>query len=71
LETASRELFEESSGLININENILKKNSVYLNIKNFDKNSKYYNKYYRVYFIIIENIENLNDFYLNFTPFNN
>jgi len=69
LETASRELFEESSGLININENILKKNSVYLNIKNLDKNSKYFNKYYRVYFIIIDNLEKLDDFYLNFKKF--
>ena len=69
IETASRELFEESSGLININFNILKKNSVYLNIKNLDKNSKYSNKYYIVYFIIIDNIEQLDDFYLNFKKF--
>lgn len=69
LETASRELFEESCGLININENTLKNNSVYFNIINYDKNSKYFNKYYRIYFIIIDNIENLNDFYLNFKKF--
>ena len=69
IETASRELFEESSGLINIDTNILKKNSVYLNIKNLDKTSKYFNKYYRIYFIIIDNIENLNDFYLNLQKF--
>ena len=69
IETASRELFEESSGLINIDTNILEKNSIYLNIKNLDKSSKYFNKYYRIYFIIIENIENLNDFYLNLKKF--
>lgn len=69
LETASRELFEESSGLININENTLKNNSIYLNIKNLDKNSKHYNKYYRIYFVIIDKIENPDDFYLNFVKF--
>ena len=69
LETASRELFEESCGLISINKNIIDKNSIFLDVKNLNKNSEYYNKYYRVYFIIIDNIENINDFYKNFRKF--
>ncbi len=47
--TASRELFEESAGLIKIDEKELKNNSLYIDIKNN-------NTYYRSYFIIINNI---------------
>ena len=72
IKTASRELFEESAGLINIDDNILDKNSVYLNIKNKDT-------YYRCYFIIIkfqdnhlektynDNLDKINKF--KFNPF--
>jgi hypothetical protein len=48
--TASRELFEESAGLIKINEDDLTNNSIYFNLK-------HNNKYYRSYFIIIDNID--------------
>lgn len=70
INTASRELFEESAGLINIDDKILDDNSVYLNIKNKDT-------YYRCYFIIIDlldddfdksysdNLEKFNRFKLN------
>jgi hypothetical protein len=67
--TACRELFEESAGLINISENDLEYNSIYIDLK---KN----NKYYRAYFIIINNIDityydkNLEKFKkFNFNPF--
>ena len=72
IKTASRELFEESAGLINIDDNILDKNSVYLDIKNKDA-------YYRCYFIIIkfqdnhiektytDNLDKINRF--KFNPF--
>ena len=48
--TACRELFEESAGLINISEDDLNNKSVYIDIK-------YKNKFYRSYFIIIDNID--------------
>jgi hypothetical protein len=48
--TASRELFEESAGLIKINEDDLTNNSVYIDLKHNDK-------YYRSYFIIINDID--------------
>lgn len=48
--TASRELFEESAGLIKINEDDLTNNSIYIDLKHNDK-------YYRSYFIIIDNID--------------
>jgi hypothetical protein len=48
--TACRELFEESAGLININEENLKNNSIYFDLKNDDK-------YYRSYFTIINYID--------------
>ena len=67
--TACRELFEESAGLININEEELKNNSIYFDLKNDDK-------YYRSYFTIIDNIDikyydtNLEKFKkFNFNPF--
>ncbi len=69
LNTACRELFEESAGLIHIDENNLENNSIYIDIKNN-------NKYYRSYFIIINDIdttyydENLEKFKkFNFNPF--
>jgi hypothetical protein len=70
INTASRELFEESAGLINIDDKILDENSLYLNIKNKDT-------YYRCYFVIInfpdnnfdksysDNLEKFNKFKLN------
>ena len=69
LYTACRELFEESAGLIFINENDLENNSIYIDLKND-------NKYYRSYFIIINDIDityydkNLEKFKkFNFNPF--
>jgi ADP-ribose pyrophosphatase YjhB (NUDIX family) len=71
-ETASRELFEESAGLININNNILEDNSVYVDIK-------YNNTYYRTHIILIQfpdesyeenynnNLQRINKF--KFNPF--
>ena len=50
IDTASRELFEESAGLFNINSNILHNNSVYIDIKNDDK-------YYRSYISIIDKFD--------------
>lgn len=70
IKTATRELFEESAGLINIDDKILDENSVYLDIKNKDT-------YYRCYFVIIrfldnnlekvyiDNLEKFNKFKLN------
>ena len=69
LETACRELFEESAGLIRINKNILHENSIYFDIKHKDK-------YYRSYIIIInkidtkyydKNLKKINKF--NYNPF--
>jgi hypothetical protein len=48
--TASRELFEESAGLIDVSEDDLENNSIFID-------NKYNNKYYRSYFIIINNID--------------
>ncbi len=69
--TACRELFEESAGLIQIDEDQIKNNSLYFDVKN--KNN---NKYYRLYTIIINNIDttyydkNLKKFKeFNFNPF--
>ena len=69
LYTACRELFEESAGLIKIDDDEVKNNSLYFDIK---KN----NKYYRLYTIIINNIDityydkNLKKFKeFNFNPF--
>jgi hypothetical protein len=62
LNTASRELFEESAGLINISENTLDSNSFYIDIKNEDK-------YYRSYIIIIDSI-NTDDYYKNLNKIN-
>ena len=50
LDTASRELLEESAGLFNINITILDKKSFYI-----DK--EHHGKYYRSYFIIIDNFD--------------
>ncbi len=67
--TACRELFEESAGLINIDEDQIKNNSLYFDLKNN-------NKYYRLYTVIINNIDttyynkNLKKFKeFNFNPF--
>lgn len=49
LDTATRELYEESAGLFNINSSILDKNSMYLDTIYKD------NLYYRVYFVIFNN----------------
>jgi hypothetical protein len=62
LNTASRELFEESAGLINISETTLDSNSFYIDIKNEDK-------YYRSYIIIIDSI-NTDDYYKNLNKIN-
>jgi len=70
-QTALRELFEESCGIININENDLKKKSVYFDIINNNKNNEFYKKLYRIYFILIGNI-NLSDllhYYVNLKKF--
>jgi hypothetical protein len=50
IQTACRELFEESAGLIQIDENEIMNNSIYFDIK-------YNNKYYRLYTIIIDNVD--------------
>jgi len=55
-QTAMRELFEESCGIININDKDLEKKSIYLDIFNQNKNNEFYKKLYRVYFILIDNI---------------
>ena len=49
LNTASRELYEESAGLFNINPSVLDKNSMYLDITHKD------NLYYRSYFVLLNN----------------
>jgi hypothetical protein len=70
-QTAIRELYEESCGIININDKDLEKKSVYLDIINQDKNNEFYKKLYRAYFILIDNI-NLSDllhYYVNLKKF--
>jgi hypothetical protein len=71
LSTAIRELKEESCGIININENTLKNNSIYFDVLNNNKNNKYYNKLYRIYFILIDNIDlyDLMNYYSNLKKF--
>ena len=59
LDTAARELYEESAGLFNINPSVLDKNSMYLDIKHKD------NLYYRVYFIIFNNFSVSDIIYYN------
>jgi hypothetical protein len=49
IDTAARELYEESAGLFNIKPSILNTNSMYLDIKH--KN----NLYYKVYFVLFNN----------------
>ena len=51
IDTASRELFEESAGLFNISSKILDKNSVYIDITGYDTD------YYRSYLIILNNFD--------------
>ncbi len=71
LSTAVRELFEESCGIINISEDELQKKSIYIDIINQNKNNKFYKKLYRIYFILINNI-NLSDllnYYINLKKF--
>jgi hypothetical protein len=70
-QTAIRELFEESCGIININDKDLEKKSVYLDIFNQNKNNEFYKKLYRAYFILIDNI-NLSEllhYYVNLKKF--
>lgn len=70
-QAALRELFEESCGIIHINEKDLEKKSVYLDINNNNKNNEFYKKLYRIYFILIGNI-NLSDllnYYVNLKKF--
>lgn len=69
IQTACRELFEESAGLIQVDENEIINNSIYFDIK-------HNNKYYRLYTIIIDNIDidyydiNLKKFKkFNYNPF--
>jgi hypothetical protein len=52
--TALRELFEESCGLFNIDENTLNKKSKHIDVVNPIKDNEFYNKLYRVYFIFID-----------------
>jgi hypothetical protein len=60
INTSVRELYEESAGLFNLQSEILNNNSVYFDIK-------YYDTYYRIYFIIFNNfdISNMNYYYYN------
>lgn len=71
LSTASRELMEESCGIINVDISTLENNSIYFDIINSNKNNKFYNKLYRIYFILIENIDlyDLMNYYVNLKKF--
>ena len=63
LDTAARELYEESAGLFNINPSVLDTNSMYLDITHKD------NLYYRSYFVLFNNfdISDIDYYYDNLT----
>jgi len=63
LKTACRELYEESRGLINIREDVVNTNSIYIDVKKD-------NKYYRCYIILINDFD-IKYYYKNYKIINN
>ena len=60
IDTASRELFEESAGLFNINSRTIDKNSLYVDISGYSTDR------YRTYIILFDNLDNSYiDYYKN------
>ncbi len=62
INTACRELFEESAGLIKLDKTIIKNKSIHIDIS-------YKNKYYRCYIVFIDNI-NIKTYNDNIKKFN-